>query len=103
MCTSSVARSQDTEQQLQQLKEQLETTTKQFEQRISTLEQQLEMEKEADKQKAASVERAQAVQEPTKPTGVQISEKAQKSLLTESNEVGAKFQGQLPSSQRTIF
>jgi maltoporin len=96
-CTSSVARSQDTEQQLQQLKEQLEMTTRQFEQRISTLEEQLEKEKDAKKQKDASAERAQAIQQPTKPTVVQNSERPLKSLLAESNEVGARFQGQLPS------
>ena len=96
-CTSSGARSQDTEQQLQQLKEQLEMTTRQFEQRISTLEEQLEKEKDAKKQKDASAERAQAIQQPTKPTVVQNSERPLKSLLAESNEVGARFQGQLPS------
>ena len=96
-CTSSVARSQDTEQQLQQLKEQLEMTTRQFEQRISTLEEQLEKEKDAKKQKDASAERAQAIKQPTKPTVVQNSERPLKSLLAESNEVGARFQGQLPS------
>jgi maltoporin len=97
MSMSSVARSQDTEQQLQQLKEQLEMTTRQFEQRIFTLEQQLEKEKEAKGQKGANGERAQAIQQPTKPTFVQIPEKSEKSLFTESNQVGARFQGQLPS------
>jgi maltoporin len=96
-CTSSVAHSQDTEQQLQQLKEQLEMTTRQFEQRISILEEQLEKEKDAKKQKDGGAERAQAIPQPKKPTAVSISEKPQKSLLTESNKVGAKFQGQLPS------
>ncbi|HWO37121.1 MAG TPA: carbohydrate porin, partial [Candidatus Acidoferrum sp.] len=72
-------------------------TTRQFEQRISTLEQQLEKEKDAKKQKDAGAEPAQAIQQPTKPTIVQIPEKSEKSLLTESNQVGARFQGQLPS------
>ena len=97
MCTSSVARGQSTEQQLQQLKEQFETTTKQFEERISTLEQQLEAEREARKLKDASAEPEQATQQRTKPTVVQMLGKPQKSELTESNQVGAKFQGQLPS------
>jgi maltoporin len=94
---SSVARSQDTEQQLQQLKEQLEMTTRLFEQRISTLEQQLEKEKEAKEQKGANSQRAQAIQQPTKTTVVQIQEKSQKSGFAESNAVGARFQGQVPS------
>jgi len=97
MSTSPVARSQDTEQQLQQLKEQLETTTKQLEVRISSLEQQLEAERQAKKLRDASAEPAQATEQPTKPTVVQILGKPQKSELTESNQVGAKFQGQLPS------
>src|SRR5580698_110236 len=47
LSTSSAARAQDLEQQLQQLKEQFAATTKLFEARISTLEQQLEAEKDA--------------------------------------------------------
>jgi maltoporin len=72
-------------------------TTRQFEQRISTLEEQLKKEKDAKKQKDASAERTQAIQQPTKPTVVQDSERPLKSLLAESNEVGARFQGRLPS------
>jgi maltoporin len=98
LCTSSVARSQDTEQQLQQLKEQLATSTRQLEQRISALEQQLAREEEAKKQESASSEQAQTMQHPTNPSVLQVPEKSHKSLLTESNEVGAKFQGQLPSA-----
>ena len=97
MSTSSIARSQDTDQQLRQLREQFEATTKQFEERISALEQQLEAEKQAKKLRDASAEQPQATQQPTRPAVVDISEKAQKSLLTESNQVGARFQGQLPS------
>jgi maltoporin len=93
--TSSVAHAQDTEQQLQQLKEQFEATTKLFEARISTLEQQLEAEKDANKLKTASAE--QTVPLPIKPAVMGISEKPQKALFNESNEVGAKFQGQVPS------
>ena len=56
MSASSLAHGQDTEKQLQQLKEQLETTTKQMEDRISALEQQLGKEKEIREQKAVSGE-----------------------------------------------
>jgi hypothetical protein len=45
ICACSFARGQDTEQQLQLLKQQYEVTTKEFEQRISALEQQIEKEK----------------------------------------------------------
>jgi maltoporin len=97
MSTSPVANGQDTEQQLRELKEKFETTTKQFEERISTLEQQLEAERDARKLKDASAEGAQATERPTNPGVVQIVGKPEKPQPTESNEVGAKFQGQLPS------
>src|ERR1700722_8987609 len=93
LCTSLVARSQDTEQQLQQLKQQLTA----FEQRISVLEQQLEKEKEAKGQKGVSGEQAQRTPQAAKPSVVQISEKFPKSVFEDENQVGAKFQGQLPS------
>jgi maltoporin len=93
--TSSVAHAQDTEQQLQKLKEQFEATTKLFEARISTLEQQVEAEKDANKLRTASAE--QTAPQPTKQAVMGISEKPQKALFNESNEVGAKFQGQVPS------
>ncbi|HWO37515.1 MAG TPA: carbohydrate porin, partial [Candidatus Acidoferrum sp.] len=72
-------------------------TTKQFEQRISVLEQQLENEKAAKEQKSTSGEQAQALQPAQKASVAQIAEKLQKSAFEESNQVGAKFQGQIPS------
>ena len=97
MSASSLAHGQDTEKQLQQLKEQLETTTKQMEDRISALEQQLGKEKEIREQKAVSGEQVAAVKQSTRGPVVQVLEKSQKSLLGDSNNIGAKFQGQLPS------
>jgi maltoporin len=95
LSTSSAARAQDSEQQLQQLKEQFAATTKLFEARISTLEQQLEAEKDARKLKDASVDLA--TPQPAVPAVAATSQKPQRPLFTESNEVGAKFQGQVPS------
>ena len=51
ICACSLAQGQDTEQQLQLLKQQYEETTKEFEQRISALEQQIEKEKIENKSK----------------------------------------------------
>jgi maltoporin len=96
MCTSLVARGQDAEQQLQQLKQQFEATTREFEQRISALELQLEKEKKPREQQMSNGEQEKAKQA-TRFTVSVAQEGAQKTLLTESNEVGAKFQGQLPS------
>ena len=97
MWMPSVARSQDTEQQLQQLKEQLDSTTKLFNERISALEQQLEGEREAKTLKDAGAKQTKITEQLAKPTAAEASEKPQRSLFPESNEVGAKFQGQLPS------
>ena len=93
LCTSMLASGQNTEQQLQQLKEQLAT----FEQRISVLEQQLEKEKEAKGEKGGSGEQAQRTPQSAKPSVVQVPEKFPKSVFADTNQVGAKFQGQLPS------
>ncbi len=76
------------EQQLQQLKQQYEETTRNLEQRIATLEQQIESEKEAkERTKEGTV------------SAVELSaeEAAQRAVLGESDQVGAKFQGQLAS------
>src|SRR5260370_32832359 len=76
------------EQQLQQLKQQYEETTRNLEQRIATLEQQIEREKEAkERTKEGTV------------SAVELSaeEAAQSAVLGESDQVGAKVQGQLAS------
>jgi maltoporin len=78
----------DLQQQLQQLKQQYEQTTQAFQQRIAILEQQIEEQKalaEREKKTAATVAELAA-------------EQAVKKILTGAgSEVGAKFQGQLPS------
>jgi maltoporin len=71
------------QQQLQQLKEQYDTTTRDLEQRIAALEQRIKEEKEARERQGtvSAVELA--------------AEKTEKSVLGQSDQVGAKFQGQL--------
>ncbi|HWY71334.1 MAG TPA: carbohydrate porin [Terriglobales bacterium] len=76
------------QQQLQELKQQYEATTRDLQQRIATLEQQIE------EQKAATAKE--------KETTVSVSELAaeqavKKVLFGASDQVGAKYQGQLPS------
>src|SRR2546427_380848 len=76
------------QQQLQQLKQQYDTTTRDLEQRIATLEQEIEKQKEATaKEREATVSASQLAAE----------QAAKKVLFGGSNQVGAKFQGQLPS------
>jgi len=75
------------QEQLQQLKQQYDTTTHDLEQRIAALEQQIKDEKE--------------VQQKTKENTVSAAElaaqKATESLLGQNTDVGANYQGQLPS------
>src|SRR5258708_5727432 len=76
------------EQQLQQLKQQYEETTHNLEQRIATLEQQIEKWKE---EKAKTSRRTLSAAE------LATQEAVQKTITGQSDQVGAKFQGQLPS------
>src|SRR5437667_8029193 len=76
------------EQQLQQLKQQYVETTRNLEQRIAGLEQQIE------KQKADNAKTKQGT-----VSAVELAAKGavQEAVRGQSDQVGAKFQGQLPS------
>ena len=76
------------EQQLQQLKQQYVETTRNLEQRIAALEQQIE------KQKADNAKIKQGT-----VSAVELAAKGavQEAVREQSDQVGAKFQGQLPS------
>jgi maltoporin len=73
------------EQQLQRLKQQYDSTTRDLEQRIGALEQQIKEEKES-KGKQGTVSSAQLAAEQTG-----------KSFVGQSDQVGAKFQGDVSS------
>ena len=92
-CAASAQQEPDLQQQLQQLKAQYQQSTHDLEQRIATLEQQIKEEKET--------------QEKTKENTVSAVELAaqqtEKAVLGQSKEVGAKFQGQLPSAPTYDF
>src|SRR5215469_15176554 len=87
-CAASAQQEPDLQQQLQQLKTQYQQSTHDLEQRIATLEQQIKEEKET--------------QEKTKQNTVSAVELAaqqtENAVLGQSKQVGAKFQGQLPSA-----
>src|SRR5216684_9126963 len=76
------------EQQLQQLKQQYEETTHNLEQRIAALEQQIEKRKE---------ENTESKQGTVSTVELSAKETVQEAVLGQSDQVGAKFQGQLPS------
>jgi len=85
---ASPQQSPDLDRELQQLKEQYERTTKELQGRISALELQIEVQRTlAPQEKKTSLSAAQLAAE-------QVSRKA---LTRGATQVGAQFQGQLPS------
>src|SRR5258708_3519625 len=85
---ASAQQTNDLQQQLQQLKQQYEETSQDLQQRIAALEKQIEEQKEREaNRKETTISAAElAAQEAVK-----------KVLFGGANEVGAKFQGQVPS------
>src|SRR6266403_413467 len=79
---------EDLQKQLQQLKQQYDATTRALEQRIAAMEQQIQKQKEAnEKAKEGTISAVELA----------AQQAAQKAVLGQSDEVGAKYQGQLPS------
>ncbi len=86
--TATAQQADQMEQQLQQLKQQYEETTHNIEQRIAALEQQIEKRKE---------EEAKTSQRTVSAVELAPQEAVHKTITGQSDQVGAKFQGQLPS------
>src|SRR5216684_452396 len=86
--TSAAQQPDDLQKQVEQLKQQYEQTTREMQQRISSLEQQI-AEQKANSEKAK--------QGTVSSVGLAAEQAAQKAALGQSDQVGAKFQGQLPS------
>src|SRR5580700_4108160 len=85
---ASAQQTPDLQQQLEQLKQQYEQVTRDLAQRITALEQQIEKEKESsEKAKEGTISAAELAAE----------QAAKKAVLGNSDQVGAKYQGQLPS------
>src|SRR5258708_5891401 len=76
----------DLQKQLEQLKQQYDATTHDLEQRMAALEQQIEKQKETSEKTNATVSTVELAAE----------QAAQKAIFGESDQVGAKFQGQVP-------
>src|ERR1700741_627728 len=88
------SKSDQLQQQLQELKQEYEATTQALALRIATLEQQLQKEKEtAAENKAGTISAAQLAAE----------QAAGKVLSGNSNQVGAKFQGDLANAPTYDF
>ncbi len=82
------------QEQLQQLKQQYDTTTHDLEQRIASLQQQIEQEKEAREKEKEAREKEKAA---TVSAAALAEQAAQKAVFGEKDQVGAKYQGRLPS------
>src|SRR5277367_1674253 len=86
------------QEQLQQLKQQYDTTTHDLEQRIAALEQQIQKENKAREQQLEKEKEENAKVKQVTISAVELAaQQAQKSVLGASDQVGAKFQGQVPS------
>jgi maltoporin len=78
----------DLQKQLEQLKQQYDATTRDLQQRIAALEQQIQKQKEVSQ--TTKQETASAVE-------LAARQAAEKAVRGQSDQVGAKYQGQLPS------
>jgi maltoporin len=101
---STVVTGQETEAlqqlktQLLQMQKQYETTTHDLEQRIAALELQIERENEARAQQIQKENEDSAkAKQATVSTAELAVQDARKTVLGESNQVGSKFQGTVPS------
>src|ERR1700739_2898291 len=79
---------EELQKQLEQLKQQYDATTRDLEQRIAALEQQIQKQKEASEK--AKQGTATAVE-------LAAQQAAEKAVRGQSDQVGAKYQGQIPS------
>jgi len=82
----------DLQQQLEQLKQQYAATTRDLTERIAALEQQIEKQKQEQ----------EAAEEAKKGT-VSVLKLAAEAAAGQSNQVGSKFQGQLPQAPTYDF
>src|SRR5215469_9319483 len=85
---ADASQSNDLQKQLEQLKKQYDATTHDMEQRIAALEQQIQKQKEeSEKAKQGVVSAAELA----------AGKVAQNAVTGQSDQIGAKYQGQLPS------
>ena len=85
---TGVAQTEDLQKQLEELKQRYQATTRDLEQRIAGLEQQIQKQKEAgEKAKEGVISAAELA----------AQEAAKKAALGQSDHVGAKYQGDVPS------
>ncbi|HJZ62986.1 MAG TPA: carbohydrate porin [Candidatus Acidoferrum sp.] len=84
------SQAEDLQKQLEDLKRQYEATTHEMEQRIAALESQIQKQKQA-------IEKAQQGTAKTATVEQVAQEAVEQTIRGQSSQVGAKFQGQIPS------
>jgi Skp family chaperone for outer membrane proteins len=85
----------DLQKQLAQLKQQYEATTHDLEQRIASLEQQIQKQQEKEKEEKEAHEKAK--QGTISAAELAAQQAAEKAVLGQSNQVGARYQGDVAS------
>jgi maltoporin len=94
-CAASAQQQTDLQQQLQQLKTQYQQSTEDMQRRITALEQQIEQDKlEKAKQQKEEEERQKNKSETVSAVEL-AAQQTEKSILGQSEQVGAKYQGRL--------
>ena len=83
------------QQQLEQLKHQYDATTRDLEQRIAALEQQIEKQKQKEKEEKEAREKTK--EGTISAVGLAAEQAAQRAATGGSDQVGAQYQGQVPS------
>src|SRR5580693_2750337 len=91
----SVPQTDDLQKQLAELKQQYESTTRDLLQRITSLEQ--EIQKQQEKEKEEKEAREKAKQGTISAVELAAQQAAKNAVSGQSNDVGAKYQGDVPS------
>lgn len=92
---AAATQTDDLQKQLEQLKRQYEATTRDMQQRITLLEQQIQKQQEKEKEEKEAAEKAK--QGTISAVELAAQQAAKNAVLGQSNDVGAKFQGDVPS------
>jgi len=92
---AAATQTDDLQKQLEQLKQQYEATTRDMQQRMTLLEQQIQKQQEKEKEEKQAAEKTK--QGTISAVELAAQQAAKNAVLGQSNDVGAKFQGQVPS------
>ena len=96
-CSASAQQAADLQQQLQEIKAQYEQSMQEMQRRLAALEQQIEQDKlEKKNGLEREKQREKEIGETASAVGL-AAQQTKQSILGKSDQVGAKYQGQVPS------